>query len=499
VTIDPQVELAIRKRLKDDLPFYAKNALTIRTKDGQMRKFVLNRSQLYLHQRIEEQKKRTGKVRILVPKARQGGVTTYTQARYFHQCTHLLGMQAFILTHHSETTKSIFEMTDRFYEFLPPPVRPARSISNVKELVFEKLASGYRVGTAGSKAVGRGQTVQLFHGSEVAYWDNAEDHWAGVIEAVPNAAGSEIILESTSAGKSGKFYEACMSAQNKESDFEVVFLPWHWMEEYREIPSFEFEQTPQERNLIDKIKNLYGDILTNEQLMWRRVKIFNLGMSRFQREYPIDIEEAFAADAEGALWDRETINKYRVTPEQVPPLRSFCVGLDPATTAKVTSDEAGVIAIGLGQNDHLYVFGDYSGTMRPKEWATLAVQICRKGWDGRPGDFIVAETNQGGEMVEETVRGVDHNIGYKGVHEHDGKRVRAEPLALMYQQGLVHHVGHIHELENEMVTWAARSNDESPNRVDALVLGGKTLKPYQSNIGVLHYYEKLAKEAKGRK
>ena len=102
-------------------------------------------------------------------------------------------------------------MTERFHKNCPEPVRPHTGKSNTKELAFDLLDSGYKVGTAGTEGVGRSDTVQFFHGSEVAYWKNADQHMSGILQAVPNEPGTEIILESTANGLGGLFYSPAFS------------------------------------------------------------------------------------------------------------------------------------------------------------------------------------------------------------------------------------------------------------------------------------------------
>src|SRR4030095_1937231 len=107
------------------------------------------------------------------------------------------GKKAFILTHDKEATKNLFTMAQRFYDNLDPGLVPKADTANAKELYFKEFDSGYAVGTAGNKAVGRSQTIQLFHGSEVAFWQFAEEHSKGILQAISNEAGTEVILEST--------------------------------------------------------------------------------------------------------------------------------------------------------------------------------------------------------------------------------------------------------------------------------------------------------------
>jgi hypothetical protein len=150
--------------------------------------------QRYPHAEIEEHAKRNGRVRVLIPKARQHGCSTYVGARFYHKATHARGQQVFILTHEQDATDNMFDMAVRFHDHCPELVKPHTGASNAKQLSFDRLDSGYTVGTAGSKAVGRSKTLQLFLGSETAFWPHPADHFAGVMQAVPDLPGTEIIL-----------------------------------------------------------------------------------------------------------------------------------------------------------------------------------------------------------------------------------------------------------------------------------------------------------------
>ncbi len=212
-------EKRLRLRLRDDFPYFAEKCLSIRPKGGGLTPFVLNQVQRRLHDRIEAQLAATGRVRALILKARQAGCSTYVEGRYYWKVTHGRGVRAFILSHWQEATDNLFGMASRFYRHCPEAVRPAISASNARELVFQRLDSGYRVGTAGAADVGRSDTIQFFHGSEAAFWPNAEDHMAGVLQAVPHAAGTEILLESTANGIGGLFYNMCKAAERGEGPY----------------------------------------------------------------------------------------------------------------------------------------------------------------------------------------------------------------------------------------------------------------------------------------
>jgi len=165
-------ERAIRQRLKDDFPHFATKCLKIRTKSGEIKPLTLNTAQQYVHEKLEAQRAKTGKVRALILKARQQGFSTYIGGRFYWRVTHGFGLQCFILTHEQPATDNLFAMVDRYHKHNHPLVRPSTGAANAKELYFDVLDSGYSVGTAGSKAVGRSKTVQLFHGSEAAFWPN---------------------------------------------------------------------------------------------------------------------------------------------------------------------------------------------------------------------------------------------------------------------------------------------------------------------------------------
>jgi hypothetical protein len=450
-------ELTMRRRLRDDFNFFAAKCLRIRAKDGQVIPLRLNSAQRYVHEWLEKQKKQTGRVRAIILKGRQQGISTYVQARFYHQLIHARGMRAFILTHKDESTQTIFDMTDRYYRNSPSQVRPKLAASNAKELVFGKLDSGYRVATAGGKGTGRSDTIQYFHGSEVAFWPNAEDHAAGALQMVPGS-GSEVILESTSVGPRGLFWKYWSDAIKGDSGYIPIFVPWFWQSEYQEQLPDDFELTAEEVEYKTKYE------VTNEQLVWRRGKVRELfGVHRFRREYPATPEEAWSAEVPGALWSRKLIQQFRRDshPEFVVGITS----LDPSTTNTETSDAWGQIWGGRGTDGHVYVCGDDTLKATPLTAAKVAIRRLQDS----DLDMVVYETNQGGDMVQTIINGVDPGVVCKGVRASKGKRARAEPVHALYEQGLVHHVGELPLLEDEMCTWDASRSNESPNRIDALV------------------------------
>lgn len=175
-----------------------------------------------------------------------------------------------------------------------------------------------------------------------------------------------------------------------------------------------------------------------------------------QEIYAQDME-----DVEGALWHLSALDELRRADH--PPLRRIVVALDPSVTSTEESDECGIIVAGLDENDRGYVLADLSKRCSPDEWARIAVEGFHK-WKA---DRIIGEANNGGDLIELVLRTVDPNIPYTKVHASRGKYTRAEPVAALYEQGKVSHVGGFPMLEDEMCTWTP--GDKSPNRMDALV------------------------------
>lgn len=172
-------------------------------------------------------------------------------------------------------------------------------------------------------------------------------------------------------------------------------------------------------------------------------------------------------DIEGALWTYDMIDAYRVTEE--PELDRLVIGVDPAVTNNPNSDETGIVAAGSagrGTDAHFYVLDDRSGRYSVHEWALATVAAYNRC----EADAIVCEVNNGQDLVVSNIRNIDRNVPIKKVNASRGKVIRAEPIAALYEQGRVHHVGTLPQLEEQMTTWdAGDPRAKSPDRVDALV------------------------------
>jgi phage terminase large subunit-like protein len=165
----------------------------------------------------------------------------------------------------------------------------------------------------------------------------------------------------------------------------------------------------------------------------------------------------------GALWRRKDIDDHRV--DAAPDLVRVVVGVDPSVTSGSDSDECGVVAVGKSYAGHYYVLKDWSGVMSPDTWARRAVTLYQE----LRADRVVAEVNQGGDLVGRLIYSIDDTTAYTAVHASKGKRARAEPVAALYERGLVHHQGIHTHLEDQLCNFVPGQSDGSPDRLDAMV------------------------------
>ncbi len=200
-----------------------------------------------------------------------------------------------------------------------------------------------------------------------------------------------------------------------------------------------------------------------------------------------ELEGEILDDNPGALWKRAQIEEHRVV--SAPQLARVVVGVDPAVTSREDSDLTGIVAAGRDNQSpaHFYVLEDASLIDTPMGWAHQVV----KTFSTQEGDRVVAEVNNGGDLVEAVVRSVDPNIPYTAVHATRGKQVRAEPIAALYEQGRVHHVGAFPELEDQMCDWDPLTSTKSPDRMDALVWALTELSAEGGGQGLLDYMREL--------
>jgi hypothetical protein len=321
--------------LRSDFIYYAPRCLKVKSKAGQIVPFTLNRSQLYLHELIEDQIARLGRVRVIVLKGRQQGISTYVEGRFYWKTSMNRGKRAYILTHLQEATDNLFAMTQRYHEHCPSPLKPHTKNQSAKALTFDNLDSEFSVATAGSKGTGRSGTGQYMHGSEVGFWDNAADHMAGIGQTIPEEAGTEIILESTGNGIGNEFHKRWQDAVRGKSDYLAVFIPWFWEPGYRSAPPDDWRPTFDEEEYAE----LYG--LDLNQLYWRRKKIdgdFGGEESYFDQEYPATAEMAFRRQLGNTLFSLARIEKAMAV-EELDAVGPKIMGIDPAESEKESADD----------------------------------------------------------------------------------------------------------------------------------------------------------------
>lgn len=219
--------------------------------------------------------------------------------------------------------------------------------------------------------------------------------------------------------------------------------------------------------------------ITRGSTMDNRTNLAGSFLDRIQARYAgtrlgrQELNAEILGDLPGALWSMATLDTYRL--REAPQLRRIVVSVDPAVTNTEASDEHGIIVAGLTDDQRGIVLEDASISGSPTEWARRAVSLYRS-WQA---DGIVVEVNQGGDMVAHTIRTIDPTVKIIEVRASRGKHVRAEPIAALYEQGKIAHVGSFAVLENQMtqMTTSGYDGDGSPDRVDALVWAMSTLFP----------------------
>lgn len=350
--------LSLRVALwKSDFRKFAREALRIRAKSGDLEPLELNQAQEILHNAAEEQLAEERWVRLAGLKGRRQGFSTYVAARGYWRATLWDRQKIYILSHEMASSNVLFDMTALMQEKHPFP--PQVGTDNAKELEFSKRGSSYQVATAGQKAGGRGGAVTYFHGSEAAWWTNAADHFAASVQGVDEVRGvwgvlwrepanplpfekglgeicgwikapSEIWLETTSAGPMGEFFKRYTDAMKGIGRYRAVFVPYTVQAEYSEDGEFTPLAEAEEEGDLSEIEyqELYG--LTDGQMLWRRSKVHELGsMGKFRQEYPIDVTEAFAAANTDAFIPPAMVLRARKR-QMEDPDAPLIIGVDPA-------------------------------------------------------------------------------------------------------------------------------------------------------------------------
>ena len=279
-----------------DFARFAEEQIKIVTKDATQGfvPFQLNDAQKYITEKLTEQLNETGKVRAIILKARQQGISTYCAGRVFWKTYFNQHTRSVVMAHDSATSDALFNMSKNLIKNMAAELRPEDKKSNAKEIVIKTSAykdrdaqGSYRLYTAGSPEAGRGTTPTIAHLSEVAFWQHDEKILAGLFQGISQAAGTEVILESTANGAQGEFYRLWKGAVAGENEYVPIFLPWFWTKEYTREPPGPLDLTIEEEELMEKYD------LTEGQLYWRRLKVAEGGELKFKQEYPASADEAF--------------------------------------------------------------------------------------------------------------------------------------------------------------------------------------------------------------
>lgn len=472
-------ERILRNRMERDLSYYAEHNLKLIGKEvgSGISPVIFNRAQRYIHEQIEEQRKATGKVRALIVKARQMGCSTYVAARYYWRTTHRKGVNAFVLSHAKDTTLKLFTMTRRYHDYSDALWKPDTESASAHEFKFSGLDSSYYVGTAGSKETGRGGTIQYFHGSEVAFWANADMHFGGIMQSVPTglfSKGSEVILESTGNGESGKFYELCEDARKGKGEYILIFTPWFWQEEYQDLgaPIDWTVEGSEHSDLIIAARESYN--LSYEQCYWMELKRIELGSDwLFRQEYPATYEEAFQTVGDESFVPLNEMHEAMVPKPDVIEMDSMaCIGaLDPAGVG----EHADRTAIGhmIGSRVYPIVYYKHKNTVELTE-------ITRKYIEDNQIDRFYVDSNGLGVGIYEALvhthklgnivkacnfGGGATDLNTDGTHMYKNMRVQCYGRFLKWIRSGKRELPQQEELRKDMC--AAKRLDERPQAMES--------------------------------
>lgn len=279
--------------LKDDRK-YIENLFYIKDKAGNKVKLKLNYAQQKVEQAIKKQEAQNKPVRIIVLKSRQQGISTYIDSLGFKRTITDKNRHFAIVTQETSATNNLLERLKYAKDNLPSALKPIEKKSNAKEIVWENsedmnnsLSSRISCYTAGGKEIGRSETIQFLHLSELAFWQDtfAKDNYTAITQTVANAPNTAIIIESTANG-----FNLFRDLWYGDNDYEKVFIGWNEDPSY----SIQCDQLPNKTDEEIELQKTYN--LTDSQLLWRRWCIKNNcggDINKFKQEYPINPDEAF--------------------------------------------------------------------------------------------------------------------------------------------------------------------------------------------------------------
>lgn len=427
-------------RWKASFRMFAKHRIKIRNKKGLMVPLVLNEAQEIVFREAEKMAKEDGWIRLNVLKARRQGISTMIEGVGYWFSSLWEGQNIYVQAHVEPSSKELFEMVKRAWK--NDPFREKTSVDNVKSLKFDRTGSSYVVATAGSKGGGRGGSVSFFHGSEVAYYPNAEDNLAGATQSVDEVKGewgviwreperplefekgigeiegwiippSCVWAESTSAGNTGIFFAQYQDGMNRTGRYRSVFTPWTIQSEYCASDTEGFELSDDILKYGDGVETTEKDYailhgLSLGQMKWRREKIDELrSLERFRQEFPINVSEAFSsADIENVLIKPSVILKARKR-TAIGVDAPLIVGIDPASGG---GDRFAIVGRRGDSVEFFYARND----LDPKEatiWVKSILEETKPARavidSGNLGIAILAFLKDASPLMSEIVRGVN--------------------------------------------------------------------------------------------
>ena len=341
-------ELEKRKRWehwKNNPSDFFADCLQIYPKDASLGLIPLeiNSAQKLVVEALNQQMADTGYVRLIISKYRQAGFSTISSAYIFHRALFYGNTRAVIISLDKPTTESIFSMSQTFWAELPKDIQPILDKSNVREMSFQN-GSKYRVWTAGADNPGRGTTNTCLLADEAAFWLQGERILAGMFQSIALLPGSIIIINSTSHGAQGVYYDLWNKAEKGEGIFQPLFVPWYLQDEYTLDSPDGLELTVEEK----KLQKEYN--LNEGQIYWRRIKISETSSSTFKQEYPFTAEESFIQSG-SSVFSKETLDKYLpMAPESI---REY----NEAFSAFDESQEGSLSVWSAPQKDDKYIVG----------------------------------------------------------------------------------------------------------------------------------------------
>jgi len=323
-SIDERKMAAFAKKVKEDRKWYIENFLKIRNKQAKLVPFRYNTAQEIFESIIEKNTAEGRLHRYIVLKARQMGLSTFTEGLIFHGTATEELINSLIIAHEDKATQNLFNMSKLFYDELPMSLQPMKKYSNEKALVFENpssdpsekqtnpgLRSKITVATAGTAEAGRSGTYHKVHVSEIAFFPNPKNTMTALLQCVPDEPNTFVCMESTANGVGGYFYDMWNDAVAGKNDFTPIFLPWFTEPTYSRAFRTEEEKQQLETEIGYQYRDAAGKLirtdeailmeefhLTLEQMNWRKWTIANKcggDLEMFKQEYPSNPQEAFIA------------------------------------------------------------------------------------------------------------------------------------------------------------------------------------------------------------